>query len=158
MDIKLTMKDVKVQSGLEDMAKHCLQIAATKGWEQMVARLPAASQTKYSTGQLRMSTRVEKTGDKEYTYYVQMPYGIYVEFGTGPKGRETGAWPEFPNDPYPSISYHQGEVLVTRWRGRMLEVPYVRHTQGMVAQPFLRPGLVYAMDFLIELLKKHIEK
>lgn len=129
-----------------------LQVAAIKAWEAAVERTPAAGETKYSTGQLRQSLRVQKTGDMEYTLFVPRPYGVYVEFGTGPRGQATGAVHDFPNDPYRNISYHGGEVMVTRWKGQILDEPRVRHTLGMEAQPFVRPALVTGVQWLRKLL------
>lgn len=154
MKLEYKITDIKVTKGFEELANNILQVAAQRGLEEMVERLPARGEGPYSTGRLRESARMEKTGNLQYTYYVQMPYATFVEFGTGPRGQMTGAWPEFPNDPQPGIHYHEGEVLVTRFRGRFLEVPYIRHTQGMDAQPFIRPGLIYAMEQLIVLWKK----
>jgi hypothetical protein len=155
MELSMGLHDVKIDSSA--MLKKCqdmLQVAAMRGREEMVERLPARGQTPYSTGRLRESVRFEQTGPLEYMYYVQQSYGIYLEFGTGPKGQATGAVPEFPNDPQPSIAYNGGEVLVTRWRGRLLTIPIVRHTMGMEAQPYVRPALVMAMDLLRKLLSE----
>lgn len=131
-----------------------LEVAAIKAWEAAVERTPAANETPYSTGQLRQSLRVQKTGDLEYTLYAPKAYGVYVEFGTGPKGRATGSMPDFPDDPYPTIDYHNGEVFVTRWRGQLLDEPFIRHTQGMEAQPFMRPALLEGVEWLRKLLSK----
>lgn len=151
LEIKLTERNLdKFRKNLQDK----LEIAAVKGWEAAVERAPAAGETPYSTGQLRQSLRFQKTGDLEYTIFCPMSYGIFLEFGTGPKGRATGGMPEFENDPQPSMSYHSGEVLVTRHNGELLDEPYVRHTQGQVAQPFLRPALIVAYEELKRLMQK----
>lgn len=132
-----------------------LEIAAVRAWETAVERTPAAGETPYSTGQLRQSLRFQKTGDLEYTIFCPVPYGAFVEFGTGPRGRFTGAVPAFPGDPQPTLHYHSGEVLVTRSRGRLLDEPYIRHTEGMVAQPFLRPALLEGLKVFIDLVNKN---
>lgn len=118
MDLKIKLTSLKIDSsGFKDKCAQALEVAAMRGREEMVERLPAAGQTPYATGQLRQSIRFEKSADNEYTYAVPMGYGIFVEFGTGPRGAATGAVPGFPNDPQPDMTYHNGEVLVTRWRG-----------------------------------------
>lgn len=152
MKIEVTITPQQLQrwkSSLEDK----LEVAAVKGWETAVERTPAAGETPYSTGQLRQSLRYQKTGDLEYTLFCPQSYGVFLEFGTGPKGKATGGMPEFPEDPQPNLPYHSGEVLVTRSRGRILDEPYIRHTQGMEAQPFMRPALLKAIEVLKKLLQ-----
>ena len=148
LDVKVNID--KFKKDLDDI----LEVAAVKAWETAVARTPAAGQTPYANGQLRQSLRVQKTGPLEYTIFCPVSYGAYVEFGTGPKGRATGKMEGFPNDPYPLIDYHNGEVLVTRWKGELLDPPVIRHTQGMEAQPFLRPALLEGVEWLKKLLSK----
>ena len=153
MEIKVKF-DLEQQQAFRKSLEDKLQVAAIKTLEAAVERAPAAGQTPYSTGQLRQSLRVQKTGDLEYTLFCPREYGIFLEFGTGPKGRQTGAVPDFENDPYSEINYHSGEVLVTRHRGRMLDEPYVRHTQGMEAQPFMRTALLEGVKWLKKLLEE----
>lgn len=149
--------EVKVNvDRFHDNLQNILQLAAVKAWEAAVERAPAANETPYSTGQLRQSIRFQQTGDYEYTLFCPRSYGVYLEFGTGPKGRATGSVPDYPNDPYPSIDYHNGEVLVTRWKGVILDEPIVRHTQGMEAQPFMRPALLIGIDWLKRLLAQNL--
>ena len=151
LEVKLPPGSVSnFRKGLEDK----LQVAAVKAWEAAVERAPAAGETPYSTGQMRQSLRVQKTGAFEYTIFCPRDYGVFVEFGTGPRGAATGAVPEFENDPYPTIHYHDGEVLVTRHNGRLLDEPYIRHTMGMEAQPFMRPALLEGYKWLVKLLSK----
>lgn len=151
MELKISIEGLnRWKRALEDK----LEVAVVKGWESAVERAPAAGETPYATGQLRQSLRFQKTGDLEYSIISPMGYGAFIEFGTGPKGKTTGAVEDFPNDPQPNISYHSGEVLVTRSRGELLDEPYIRHTQGMVAQPFLRPALLVAVEKFKELLSK----
>lgn len=148
MDLEINFNVNRFRADLENK----LEVAAIKAWEAAVERTPAANETPYATGQLRQSLRFQKTGELEYTIFCPASYGIYLEFGTGPKGSATGAMPEYPNDPYPEISYHEGEVYVTRWRGQLLDEPIIRHTQGMEAQPFLRPALLVGVDWIKKLL------
>lgn len=156
MDLAYKLTNIEVNSeAMKKMLESILQVAAQRGWEEMVERLPARNETPYSTGRLRESIRYEKTGPTEYTFYAQMPYAVYVEFGTGPKGRATGAVPQFPDDPQDRIFYHTGEVIVVRYRGRLLESPVIRYTQGMEARPFIRPALIIAVEQLRNLLKKY---
>lgn len=146
---------IEIKVNAEKFAKNLdniLEVAAVKAWEAAVARTPAAGQTEYSTGQLRQSLRFQKTGDREYSILCPRGYGVFLEFGTGPKGHATGAFPEFPDDPYSGIQYHTGEVFVTRWRGQLLDPPRIRHTQGMEAQPFMRPALLIGVEYLRKLL------
>lgn len=153
MEIKIKLDPAQLatfKKNLEDK----LEVAAVRGWEKAVQLTPAAGQSPYSTGRLRQSLRYQKTGDMEYTFFCPVPHGVYLEFGTGPRGKATGAMPEFENDPQPGLSYHTGEVLVTRARGQILDEPYIRHTQGMEAQPFMRPALMEAIKVFEELLKK----
>ena len=151
LEVKFTPEQVnQLRNGLEDK----LQVAAIKAFEAAVERAPAAGEGPYSTGQMRQSIRVQKTGDLEYTLFCPMPYGVFVEFGTVPRGKATGKVEGFENDPYDSISYHSGEVLVTRSRGNILSEPYVRHTQGMEAQPFMRPALMEGVEWLKKLLSE----
>lgn len=152
MELKIAISKDQIERWKKSLQDK-LEIAAVKGWEAAVERTPAAGETPYATGQLRQSLRFQKTGDYEYTIFCPSPYGVFLEFGTGPLGRATGAMPDFPNDPQPSLSYHNGEVLVTRHNGVLLDEPYIRHTQGMVAQPFLRPALLRAVEVLVDLLK-----
>ena len=135
---------------LRERVKNVMEVAAIKALEAAVERTPAAGETPYSTGQLRQSIRVQRVSDMEFELYVPMRYAYYLEFGTGPRGSATGRMSEFPNDP--DITYHSGEVVVTRHNGRLLEEPYVRKTQGMEAQPFLRPALLRAVEVIKELL------
>ena len=153
VEVKFSVPVTSTQE-LEKKFQSILQVAAQKAYETAVERAPAAGQGPYSTGQMRQSIRLQKTGDYEYTIFCPMPYGVYNEFGTGPRGKATGAMPEFPDDPV--ISYHGGEVLVTRWRGRILDEPYIRHTQGMEAQPFMRPALLEGVKRLRELMNKYL--
>lgn len=161
MKIEVKIPQASIQA-LQRTCQNVLQIAAQKAYETAVERTLAAGQGPYSTGQLRQSLRVQKTDDYEYTIFCPMYYGVYNEFGTGPRGKATGAWPEFASldgvvDPYSGINYHGGEVLVTRWRGRILDEPYIRHTQGMEAQPFMRPALVEGYKWLEKLLKQYLK-
>lgn len=136
---------------LKKRLQNIMEVAAIKALEAAVERVPAAGETKYSSGQLRQSIRVQKIDDLEFQLSVPMHYAMFLEFGTGPKGAATGRMPEFPDDP--EIQYHSGEVLVTRHRGELLDQPYIRRTQGMVAQPFLRPALLRGIEVIKELLK-----
>lgn len=121
---------------MEKSLQDKLEIATVKGWEKAVELAPAAGETPHSTGQLRQSLRFQRVGDFEYEIVCPMNYGTFLEFGTGPRGQMTGGMPEFPNDPQPELQYHNGEVLVTRSNGMLLDEPYIRHTLGMIAQPF----------------------
>jgi len=152
MEIKVKI-DPASWAAFEQSLQNKLQVAAVKGWEKAVELTPAAGETKYSTGFMRQAIRVQKTGDFEYTIYSPAAHSVFVEFGTGPKGKATGALTEFPNDPQPGMSYHSGEVTVTRSGGRILDVPYIRHTQGQEAQPFLRPALLEAVKVLKDLMR-----
>lgn len=153
MEIKISLPLQALKQWNESLEQK-LQVAAVKAWETAVERTPAAMEGPYSTGFLRQSIRVQKTGDKEYTLISPAGHSMFLEFGTGPKGRASGAVPEFENDPQPGISYHTGEVFVTRHAGRLLDQPYIRLTQGMYAQPFIRPALLEGMRVLKELLSK----
>lgn len=153
MELKIKLPENSI-AALKKSIEDKLQVAAIKGWERAVELSPAAGETPYATGQMRQSLRVQKTGEQEYTIFCPMSYGVFVEFGTGPKGKATGAIPDFENDPQPSIPYHTGEVLVTRRNGELLDEPYIRHTQGMQAQPFLRPALQYALKTFIDLMNE----
>lgn len=151
LEIKFKPKDL---AAFKQQLQDKLEVAAIRGWEAAVERTPAAGETPYSTGQLRQSLRFQQTGELEYTIFCPMGYGLFVEFGTGPKGQATGAMPEFENDPQPGMHYHSGEVLVTRSGGQILDEPYIRHTQGQVAQPFLRPALIVAYNEFKRLLEE----
>lgn len=153
MDIKISIPAQSIEKFRRDL-ENKLQVAAAKGWERAVELTPAAGETPYSTGQLRQSLRFQKTGDLEYTFFAPPKHAVFVEFGTGPKGQATGGMEEFPNDPQPGLSYHNGEVLVTRSRGMLLKEPYIRHTQGQEAQPFMRPALLEAIRVFKELMNK----
>lgn len=85
MKIVVTLKDEDIK-GLRSSLDKKLQVAAVKALEAAVERTPAASETPYSTGQLRQSLRVAKTGDLEYTIFCPRDYGVFLEFGTGPRG------------------------------------------------------------------------
>lgn len=85
MKIVVTLKDEDIK-GLRSSLDKKLQVAAVKALEAAVERTPAASETPYSTGQLRQSLRVAKTGDLEYTIFCLRDYGVFLEFGTGPRG------------------------------------------------------------------------
>lgn len=152
MEIKVNLTAQDLQ-GLRSSLEQKLQVAAVKAFEAAVERTPAAGETPYATGQLRQSLRVAKTGDMEYTIFCPREYGVFLEFGTGPRGQATGAVPEFENDPYNSIQYHTGEVIVTRHNHRLLDTPYIRRTQGMEAQPFLRPALLYGLQVFRKLMQ-----
>lgn len=148
--VEISVKPTETISQFKKRLKNIMEVAAIKALEAAVERTPAAGETPYSTGQLRQSIRVRRVEDLEFELAVPMAYGIFLEFGTGPRGAATGRMEEFPNDPV--ITYHTGEVLVTRHRGRLLDEPYIRRTQGMVAQPFLRPALLRAIEVIKELL------
>lgn len=145
MEIRVNLTDADLR-GFRSALDQKLQVAAVKAFEAAVERTPAAGETPYATGQLRQSLRVAKTGDFEYTIFCPREYGVFLEFGTGPRGQATGAVPEFENDPYNGIRYHTGEVIVTRRNHRLLDTPYIRRTQGMEAQPFIRPALLYGLQ------------
>ena len=148
--IEISISSNETAEQLRKRLRNIMQVAAIKALETAVERTPAAGEGPYSTGQLRQSLRVQETGDLEFEIFVPMGYGMFLEFGTGPRGRASGSMPNFPNDP--NINYHTGEVLVTRHKGQLLEEPYIRHTQGMEAQPFLRPALLRGVEVLKELL------
>lgn len=155
MNLNVNVRLTETTVNTDAFRKHVqdvLDIAITKAFEAAVERAPASGQTPYSTGQMRMSIRFTTPSEFERQLICPMPYAVFNEFGTGPRGRATGAVPEFPNDPQPSMQYHSGEVLVTRHNGKMLDEPYIRHTQGMEAQPFLRPALLVAIETLRKLL------
>lgn len=153
MDLEIKF-DVANEQTFRKHLQDVLQVAAVKAWEAAVERAPARGEGPYSTGRMRESIRFKQTGPYEYTLYCPISYGIFNEFGTGPKGRATGAVREFPNDPQPSMNYHSGEVLVTRHRGQLLDEPYIRHTQGMQAQPFMRPALLEGVKWIKKLLSQ----
>lgn len=144
--------DVEQSQKLDRKLQDILQVAAVKALEVAVERTPARGETPYASGQLRESLRVAKTGEFEYTIFCPMPYGMFVEFGTGPRGKATGAVPEFPDDPQVNVTYHTGEVLVTRHRGKLLDTPYIRHTQGMNANSFLRYALLEGVSWIKKLI------
>lgn len=148
--VNIVITDQDTIRQLNTKLKHIMEVAAIKALEAAVERTPAAGEGPYSTGQLRQSLRVQKTGDLEFELYAPQAYALYVEFGTGPRGAGSGRIADFPNDP--DINYHEGEVLVTRHAGRILEFPYIRKTLGMQAQPYLRPALLKGVDTIIELL------
>lgn len=137
---------------LDERFKFILEAAGQKAVEAAIERAPARGEGPYATGLMRERIRGQRTGDTEFTIFCPVGHGIFVEFGTGPKGKMSGAWAEFPNDPQPLMSYHDGEVMVTRAHGRLLEQPYVRHTQGMYAAPFMRPALLEGLKWLTKLL------
>lgn len=153
MQIKLEIKPEDINA-MDKLLAQKLEVAAVKAYEAAVERTPARGETPYSTGRLRESLRLAKTGELEYTIFCPMAYGIFLEFGTGPRGAATGAVPELGEaDPYRQISYHSGEVIVTRHNHRVLDEPYIRHTQGMEAQPFLRPALLHGYKVFKDLMK-----
>lgn len=148
LDIQVDQQSIRhINATLDQL----LEAAAFRALDVAKMLTPARGQSRYSTGQLRESLRVQKTGDLEYTLFCPRPYGIFVEYGTGPRGAATHHVEGFNNDP--PLTYHSGIVLVTRHRGHILAEPYERHTQGMVAQPFIRPALLAGYDKLMELLK-----
>lgn len=130
-----------------------LEIAAVRGWETAVELTPARGETPYSTGRMREAIRFQKTGGLEFTIFSPARHSIYYEFGTGPKGKQTGAVEGVKDDPHADINYHTGEVKVVRHAGKLLSQPYIRRTQGQVAQPFLRPALLEAQKVFKDLLK-----
>lgn len=85
MEIKVSLTEQDLQS-LHSSLEKKLQVAAVKAFEAAVERTPAAGVTPYSTGQLRQSLRVAKTGNLEYTIFCPRDYGVFLEFGTGPRG------------------------------------------------------------------------
>lgn len=149
--IEIKVLSTDTAEALRRKVKNVMEVAAIKALEAAVERTPAAGESPYSTGQLRQSIRVQKVSDMEFELYVPMHYAYYLEFGTGPRGAASGKVPEFPNDPV--ITYHSGEVLVTRRNGSLLDEPYIRKTQGMKAQPFLRPALLRGVEVIKELLE-----
>jgi len=153
--VEISIRPDETISQFRKRLKNIMEVAAIKALETAVERTPAAGETPYSTGQLRQSIRVQKVEDLEFELVVPRAYGIFLEFGTGPRGAATGRMPEFPNDPV--IQYHSGEVLVTRHKGKLLEEPYIRRTQGMEAQPFLRPALLRGVEVIKELLDDSID-
>lgn len=144
--------------GLEELERKIgfiVQVAAQKAYEMAVERTPARGETKYSTGLLRDRLRLSFDGKNEFTLTSPVPYGVYVEYGTGPKGRATGREKSIKDydDPYQGIRYHDGVVKVYRYRGQLLSNPILRHTLGMEAQPFLRPALQKGLETIKELLQ-----
>lgn len=154
MEIRFTQQELNaLRNNLQDI----LEVSAVRAYETAVERAPASGQGRYSTGQMRQAIRLDKTGEMEWTILSPMPYSIFVEFGTGPRGRATGRRDveEFENDPYYSIDYHGGEVEVTRWRGQLLKEPFIRRTEGMEARSFLRKGLLVGYEELKRLLSNN---
>ena len=143
----------EAQAALQEKFKFVLEAAGQKAVEAAVERAPARGEGPYATGLMRERIRGQMTGDNEFTLFCPAGHGIFVEFGTGPKGQVSGAWPDFPDDPQPSMHYHNGEVLVTRAGGHMLDQPYIRHTQGMYASPFMRPALLEGVKWIKKLLE-----
>lgn len=124
-------------------AKYALQAAAIRMLETARERTPRAGQ-KYATGALGNSLRI--TNPDEFTVQLSagVPYAIYMEYGTGPKGRATGAYPvrdmEGKEVFQPEIKYHTGFYI--RTDGTKV------NTQGMDAHPYLRPALQAGVDEL----------
>lgn len=146
----LEVNTAMTKEQLKKKVRHIMEVAGIKAYEHAVERTPARGESKYSSGQLRESIRMEMVSDNEVMLWSPARHSMFLEYGTGPRGQATGAMPEYPEDAV--ISYHQGEVIVTRHRGRLLDVPYIRHTRGMEAQPFMRPALLRGFEVLKELL------
>lgn len=117
-------------------AKYAVQAAGIRMLETARERTPRAGQH-YATGALGNSLRI--TNPDEFTVQLSagVPYAIYNEYGTGPKGSATGEYEVKDMDgrivPQQPINYHPGFYI--RTDGTKV------NTQGMEAHPFLRPAL-----------------
>lgn len=149
IDIEVPVSSLKK---MDDWKRLILVTAGQKAVEAAVARTPARGQGPYATGYMRDHIRGQMTGYDEFTIFCSAPYGMYVEFGTGPKGKASGHVKDFQDDPQLNMKYHTGEVLVTRSGGQLLDEPYVRHTQGMYAAPFMRPALLEGAKWIAKLM------
>lgn len=86
------------------------------------------------TGALRESIHsdwTQKDGGAEGYAGTNYETAPYIEFGTGPKGRDTPVRGKYPGP----IKYR-----ITKWRGKIPGVGW-RYISGQPAQPFLYPAL-----------------
>ena len=117
-------------------AEYALQAAGIRMLETARERTPRAGQ-KYATGALGNSLRISNPDRFTVQLSAGVPYAIYMEYGTGPKGKATGAYPvrdmEGKEVYQPEIHYHGGFYI--RTDGTKV------NTQGMDAHPYIRPAL-----------------
>lgn len=105
-----------------------------------------------STGELRSGIRtvVDTQADKTVgTVYNNVKYGIYVEFGTGPRGAESHSGISPVINPSYTMSpwwIHESQIdkdVAERYHWFYLDTPDGRFYQctGQPAQPFMYPAL-----------------
>ncbi|SHK33672.1 HK97-gp10 family putative phage morphogenesis protein [Hespellia stercorisuis] len=131
-------------------------------------------------GDLRESiaTDVERKGDYVVgTCYTNKEYGIYVEFGTGPKGQENHAG----ISPDVAVAYTQspwwipegsqnGEIdreiadmyhmprYTHKLDGYLEYEKTFRYTEGQPAHPFMYPALADHVDDVLDIIRKDVKK
>ena len=124
-------------------AKYALQVAGIRMLETARENTPRAGQH-YATGALGDSLRISNPDQFTVQLSAGVPYAIYNEYGTGPKGKATGDYPVKDMDgrlvPQQPINYHPGFYI--RTDGTKV------YTQGMDAHPFIRPALQVGVNEL----------
>ncbi|MDE7433181.1 MAG: HK97 gp10 family phage protein [Lachnospiraceae bacterium] len=122
----------KLNSISDAMRKEIIEKAVWKGIQTV--RAEAVLLCPVDTGELRSSikTNIEVSSDTVFgIVYTNKEYAPYVEFGTGPAGKEnhSGISPEV------TVEYRQ-----TGWSYKDEDGNWV-YTNGQPAQPFLYPAL-----------------
>lgn len=117
-------------------AQYALQAAGIRMLETARELTPRAGQH-YATGALGDSLRISNPDPFTVQLSAGVPYAIYNEYGTGPKGAATGDYQvtnmEGRQVEQMPVSYHPGFYI--RTDGTKV------NTQGMEAHPFIRPAL-----------------
>lgn len=135
--------------GLEDVtamlnrlgegAERGLQQGLLRGGEAV--RAEAVANVPVATGDLKKSIVVEQTDGTSVTVGPNLEYGIYVEFGTGPKG-----------DPSVAHTTKKGWSYKHPKTGKEVFVSF----SGQKPQPFLVPALLSQKDAVIEAIKEGV--
>ena len=116
----------------------------------MVIRDEARGLCPVKTGDLRRSIHAyadQKGSEVHGGVTVGSEYGVYVEFGTGPRGEASHAG----TSPDASPTYHP-----EGWTYKDEDGQYV-HTRGQPAQPFLYPAARSMRDQALRLIQNALE-
>lgn len=127
-------------TGIDKAAEDLIRETAMQVQALAIAKVPRR------TGKLAASINITWVSKTEAIIGPSLPYGLYVEFGTGSRG-------EFPGKPY-EILPKVKPFLVFKVNGKTIMAKKVRHP-GIKAEPFMRPA---AMEALEPFTEKLIEK
>lgn len=122
-----------------EQAGRLIDNRADKLLDNYAQEVQAQAQAKVprDTGKLSNSITVQRPSQLVRIIGPTVPYGVYVEFGTGSRG-------EFPGKPY-EIKPKNKPYLIFQLNGKTVYAKKVTHP-GIKAQPYMRPAVLAALE------------